>query len=57
MSSRSDYKKKTTAQCHWCDYSYKCRKGHKCKFYKWWVKKVANKKKKENVNEQGIDYS
>ena len=47
MGSRSDYKKKTTAQCHWCDYSWKCRKGHKCKWYKKWVKTVINKKGKK----------
>ena len=47
MGKHSDYKKKTTAECHWCDYKHKCRKGHKCSWYKRLVKKVLNKKKKE----------
>jgi aminoglycoside phosphotransferase family enzyme len=47
MGKRSDYKKKTTFECHWCDYRT-CRKGHKCKWYKQWVKKVVNKKRKQD---------
>lgn len=43
MGSRSDYKKKTTKECHYCDYCY-CRKGHKCNWYKKFVKKIAKKK-------------
>lgn len=43
MGKLSDYKKKTTAECHYCDYCT-CRKGHKCKWYKRWAKKIVNKK-------------
>ena len=46
MGSRSDYKKKTTAECHYCDYCT-CRKNRKCKWYKKWVKKIVNKKGKK----------
>lgn len=43
MGRLSDYKKKTTMECNYCDYCT-CRKGHKCKWYKRWVKTVVNKK-------------
>ena len=45
MGKRSDYKKKTTKECHWCDYSYKCRKNKKCSWYKKWVKKIVDNKR------------
>ena len=32
MGKHSDYKKKTSFECNWCDYRT-CRKGHKCKWY------------------------
>ena len=47
MGRLSDYKKKTTMECHYCDYCI-CRKGHKCKWYKRWVKTVVNKKGRSN---------
>lgn len=43
MGKLFDYKKQTTAECRYCDYCT-CRKGHKCKWYKRWVKKFTNKK-------------
>ena len=39
MGKHSDYKKRTTAECHYCDYSYRYRKGHKCSHYKKLAKK------------------
>ena len=43
MGIRSDYKKNTTKECHYCDY-LTCRKGHKCKWYKKFVKMFARRK-------------
>lgn len=43
MGTHSDYKKKTTSECHYCDYRI-CRKGHKCKWYKKFVKMFARRK-------------
>lgn len=54
MGKRSDYKKKTTFECNWCDYRT-CRKGHKCKWYKQWVKKIVNKKRKQVKEEVGSE--
>lgn len=45
MGRLSDYKKKTTFECNWCDYRI-CRKGHRCKWYKHWVKTVVDKRGK-----------
>ena len=45
MGKYSDYKKRTTFECHWCHFrGLKCKKGHKCSWYKKWVKKVVNKR-------------
>ena len=44
MGKFSDYKKLTSSECHYCDYTYKCRKGHKCNWYKAYVKKWRKKK-------------
>ena len=38
MGKHSDYKKQKSMLCHYCDY-LSCRKGHKCKQYKKFVKK------------------
>ena len=44
MGKFSDYKKKSTSLCHYCDYCI-CRKNKKCNWYKRWVKKwrIINK--------------
>ena len=39
MGKRTDYKKTSSWECAFCDYSWKCRKGHKCGVYKKAVKK------------------
>lgn len=44
MGIRSDYKKVTTKECYYCDWAYKCRKGHPCTWYKKFVKKVVSNK-------------
>lgn len=45
----NNYKKERTSLCHYCDYS--CRKGHKCKYYKKYVKsKFCKKRRKYNGN-------
>ena len=44
MGSRSDYKKNTLKECWYCDYGV-CRKGHRCGWYKRFVKKTANRRK------------
>lgn len=48
MGIRSDYKKVTTKECCYCDWSYKCRKGHPCKWYKKFIKKVVSNKGTRN---------
>lgn len=49
MGKHSDYKKTTTKECWYCDWSYKCRKGHPCTWYKKFIKKVvSNKGAKKN---------
>lgn len=45
MGKRGNYKKRTTAECHYCDY-LTCRKGHKCSWYKRLVKKFKTKRRK-----------
>lgn len=45
MGKRDNYKKRTTAECHYCDY-LTCRKGHKCSWYKRFVKKFKTKRRK-----------
>lgn len=35
--------KLTTGLCHYCDWSYKCRKGHSCGYYKATVKSKSFK--------------
>lgn len=37
----NQFKKETTGLCHFCDYTWKCKKGHKCNYYKKWIKKYA----------------
>lgn len=44
MGKHSDYKKRTTGECHWCDFPKNCRKGHKCSRYK----RLAKKFKRNN---------
>lgn len=54
----NQFKKLTTTECHFCDYTYKCRKGHKCNYYKMKVKKYKRsqvatllyKEEKDNGN-------
>lgn len=53
MGVHSDYKKNTTKECHYCDY-LTCRKGHKCKWYKKFVKMFARRKKVRR-NEENND--
>ena len=36
-------KKLTTGLCHYCDWSYLCRKGHGCGYYKATVKSKSFK--------------
>ena len=50
MGKNADYKKKTMAECHWCDYS--CRKGHRCSRYKKFAKKFS-RRIKGNLNGRG----
>ena len=41
-----EYKVKTQAFCHWCDYYLqKCRKRHKCSVYKKFAKSKKDRKK------------
>lgn len=54
MGNRSDYKKRTTKECYYCDYAI-CRKNRKCKWYKKWVKKVANKKGRHVTKYENLD--
>lgn len=35
----NSYKKQTSGLCHFCDYTWNCRKNHKCNYYKKWNKK------------------
>ena len=42
MGKFSDYKKKTSALCHYCDYCI-CRKNKKCNWYKQYVKKLRKR--------------
>lgn len=43
MGRRCDYKKQTIKICHYCDYD-NCRKGHKCRWYKKFVKRIKKEK-------------
>lgn len=46
MGKHSDYKKKTTKECAWCDYSTpRCRRKS-CKYYRDYVKKWGKKRSK-----------
>ena len=47
MASRGEYRKRISHECHYCDYQT-CRKGHKCKWYKKFVKKYVKRKKVQN---------
>ena len=51
MGKYSDYKKVTCKECHFCDYLI-CRKGHKCKWYKRFVKNIKKRKWNESYNER-----
>lgn len=42
MGKHSNYKKQSSSECHYCDYCT-CRKGHKCNWFKRYVKKFKNK--------------
>lgn len=42
MGKYSDYKKKASVKCHYCDYCT-CRKGHKCNWFKKFVKQFRKK--------------
>ena len=44
------YKKTTTKECAWCDYRV-CRKGHKCSWYKKYVKQFNKKGRYNEVQE------
>lgn len=44
MGKQTDYKKSSSFECAFCDYSWKCRKGHPCGVYKKTVKKVKKYK-------------
>lgn len=44
MGKHSDYKKTTTKECWYCDWSHTCREGHPCTWYKKFVKKVVSNK-------------
>lgn len=48
MGKRTDYKKSSSFECAFCDYNWKCRKGHPCSVYKKTVKKVKRYKGREH---------
>lgn len=39
------HKKERSALCYWCEYKV-CRKGHKCSWYKQWVKRYKKNQRK-----------
>ncbi len=49
MGKFSDYKKLTSAECHYCDYCT-CQKNKRCNWYKQNVKSKSNKKRNKQWN-------
>lgn len=45
VGKNSDHKKMYSMECAYCDFRV-CRKGHKCKWYKKFVKNNGNTKQK-----------
>ena len=50
MGKRADYKKASSWECAFCDYSWKCRKGHPCGVYKKTAKKFRKYKGRERAS-------